>query len=196
MKSKKFLIGILVIVATLMLAACGNDNEETSQEETGQKENDENMNMDSDSHEDMDHSSSGEVPDDLEVAEDPKFEVGSQVVLKTDHMKGMQGAEATIVGAYDTTAYAVSYTPTTGGERVENHKWVIHEEIADVGEEPLEPGTEVTINASHMKGMNGANATIDTAKQTTVYMIDYVPTTGGDKVTNHKWVTGSEVSAE
>lgn len=32
-------------------------------------------------------------------------------------MKGMNGAEATIVGAYDTTAYTVSYTPKTGGKK-------------------------------------------------------------------------------
>ncbi|WP_404454112.1 DUF1541 domain-containing protein [Virgibacillus necropolis] len=191
MKSKKLIIGVLLIVSTLIVAACGNDNEEKSQ-----KENDENMSMDSGDHEGMEHSSSGEVPDDLEVAEDPKFEVGSQAILETDHMKGMQGAEATIVGAYDTIAYAISYTPTTGGERVENHKWVIQEEIVDAGGESLEPGTEVTINASHMKGMDGATAVIESAKQTTVYMIDYVPTTGEDKVTNHKWVTGGELSAE
>lgn len=109
-------------------------------------------------------------------------------------MEGMKGAEATIVGAYDTTAYAISYTPTTGGERVENHKWVIHEEIPDAGEAPLEPGSEVTINAEHMEGMDGVTAEIDSAEQTTVYMINFTPTTGGEEVTNHKWVTENELS--
>ena len=42
----------------------------------------------------------------------------------------MDGAIATIVGAYETTAYAISYTPVTGGERVENHKWVTGDEIS------------------------------------------------------------------
>lgn len=40
------------------------------------------------------------------------------------------GAKATIVGAYDTTAYAVTYTPTTGGPVVKNHKWVIESELS------------------------------------------------------------------
>lgn len=30
----------------------------------------------------------------------------------------MQGATATIVGVFDTTTYAISYTPVIGGERV------------------------------------------------------------------------------
>ncbi|MYL58498.1 DUF1541 domain-containing protein, partial [Virgibacillus halodenitrificans] len=37
-------------------------------------------------------------------------------------------------------------------------------------------------------------AKIDSAQKTTVYMVDYVPTTGGKKVTNHKWVTESELA--
>ncbi|MFC0274815.1 YdhK family protein [Metabacillus herbersteinensis] len=191
MKSKKLMIGLLLLISMLTLAACAGGNEDMSP-----KEDDENTDMDSGSHEGMDHSSSGEVPAGLKEAENPTYEVGSQAILETDHMEGMKGAEATIVGAYDTTAYAVSYTPTTGGERVENHKWVIQEEIEDAGEETLKPGAEVTLNASHMTGMDGATAEIDSAEQTTVYMIDYTPTTGGEKVTNHKWVTESELSAK
>lgn len=52
------------------------------------------------------------------------------------------------------------------------------------------------MEANHMEGMEGATATIDDAKSTTVYMIDYQPTTGGEEVKNHKWVTDSELSAE
>ncbi len=196
MKSKKIMIGIILLVFAFTFAACTNDNKEVSPEK-----NDNNMEMDSGTGEnmddmDMDHSSSGDVPKDLKLAENPTYEVGSKAIIETDHMEGMKGAEATIVGAYDTTAYVISYTPTNGGERVENHKWVIQEEIADAGEEPLEPGTEVTINASHMKGMDGATAEIESAEQTTVYMVDYTPTTGGEEVKNHKWVTESELSAE
>lgn len=106
----------------------------------------------------------------------------------------MKGAEATIVGAYDTTVYAISYTPTTGGERVTNHKWVIHEELIDAGEAPLEPGTEVKTEASHMEGMEDASVEIDSAEETTVYMVDFTTTTGGKEVKNHKWVTESELS--
>ena len=142
----------------------------------------------------MNHSGSGEVPENLKVAEHPSYKVGSQAIINTDHMKGMDGAEATIMGAYDTTAYAVSYIPTTGEEKVINHKWVIKEELENAGDETLEKGTKVTIEADHMEGMEGAKAEIDSAEQTTVYMIDYTPPTGGEKVTNHKWVTESELS--
>lgn len=196
MITKKFAIGIVSLITVITLAACASgDKETTPKKETNQTENTE-SNQGGMDHSNMDHSSSGEVPEDLKEAEDPKFEVGSKAVIKDAHMEGMKGAEATIVGAYDTTAYTVSYTPTTGGERVENHKWVIHEELKDVGDEPLEPGTEVVINASHMEGMDGATAEIDSAEQTTVYMIDFTTTTGGEKVTNHKWVTEDELEAE
>lgn len=73
-------------------------------------------------------------------------------------------------------------------------KWVIHEEFPEAGEELLEPGTEAVTDAAHMEGMKGATAEIDSAEKTTVYMIDFTPTTGGEKVTNHKWVTESELS--
>lgn len=57
------------------------------------------------------------------------------------------------------------YTPVTGGERVENHKWVIQERIKDANDKELESGTEVTIEANHMKGMKGAIAEIDSAEK-------------------------------
>ncbi|MDX1805836.1 MAG: YdhK family protein [Paenisporosarcina sp.] len=186
---------LLVPTLALALSACSDSSPEKDDMDDM---NHENTNMDSSSEEsmDMDHSGSGEVPEDLAVAENPTYKVGSKAIIETDHMEGMQGAEATIVGAYDTIAYAVSYTPTTGGERVENHKWVIQEEIKNAGDEPFEPGTKVKVEAEHMKGMDGASAEIDSAEPTTVYMIDYTPTTGGEKVTNHKWVTESELSVE
>jgi len=188
---KRIKMGILSLFAVVTLSACGGDKEELNHD-----------NMDMDTHTnskenmDMDHSGTGEVPEELKVAENPTFEVGSQAIIEADHMEGMNGAEATIVGAFDTTVYSVSYTPTTGGERVTNHKWVIHEELEEVDNEALEPGTQVTLDAAHMEGMQGATAEIDTAEETTIYMIDYTPTTGGDKVKNHQWVTESELSAK
>lgn len=186
---KKIILGIVSLFLVILVSACAANKEEG---------NHENMDMDKNSEEsmEMNHSGSGEIPEDLKVAENPTFEVGSQVIIEADHMEGMKGAVATIVGAFDTTAYAISYTPTTGGERVTNHKWVIHEEIKEADDETLEPGTEVTIEADHMEGMDGATAEIDSTELTTVYMIDYMPTTGGEKVTNHKWVTESELSAK
>ena len=175
---------MVTLALMLVLSACASN----------QKSSDKNSNMD---HKNMDmHSGSSEVPKALKVQENPTFKVGDQAVIKANHMEGMNGAKATIVGAYDTTAYEVTYTPTTGGPPVKNHKWVIHEEIKDTGSEPLKPGTDVTLEADHMKGMNGAKGTIDSADKTTVYMVDYIPTTGGEKVKSHKWVTESELSAK
>lgn len=192
----------IIVVLSLLLGACSNAaNEKKESKETDNNANTENTesadkteDIEGMDHSDMDMSSSGEVPEDLKAAENPTYKVGSKAIINADHMKGMKGAEATIVGAYDTTAYTVSYTPTTGGERVDNHKWVIHEEIPNAGAEPLKPGSEVTLDASHMKGMDGAAAVIDSAEKTTVYMVDFTPTTGGEKVKNHKWVTESELS--
>ncbi|MCM3164075.1 MULTISPECIES: YdhK family protein [Bacillaceae] len=185
---KKSALLSLLAALFLVLGACSDPNNEN----TEGTENTENM--DGMDHSNMNHSSSGEVPEDLKVAENPTYGVGSQAIIESEHMEGMKGAKATIVGAYDTIVYAISYTPTTGGERVENHKWVIHEEIPDAGEEPLEPGTEITIDAAHMEGMDGATAEITSAEATTVYMVDFTPTTGGEEVKNHKWVTESELS--
>ena len=201
--SRNIIMVLFSIFTVFLLAACTGGTEETGPEENTGNETESNTEEDTeseaDSHEGMDHSemdmsSSGEVPENLKEAENPTYEVGSQATIETDHMEGMNGAEATIAGAYETTVYTVSYTPTTGGEEVTNHKWVIHEELEDPGEAPLEPGTEVTMNADHMTGMNGAIAEIDSAEETTVYMVDFIPTTGGEEVTNHKWVTENELS--
>ncbi|MGO5014919.1 YdhK family protein [Niallia sp. Sow4_A1] len=158
----------------------------------------ENSDKESSQTEQHEHQETGspEIPEGLEPAADPKYKEGSQVILKANHMEGMDGAEATVLNAFDTIAYQVTYTPTTGGEPVKNHKWVIQDEIKDAGSEMLEKGTEVTLEADHMEGMKGAKATIESAENTTVYMVDYQPTTGGEMVTNHKWVTEEEVFAE
>lgn len=188
----KIMLGIISITAVYTLSACtgNNNNEEAVQDETNEMTEDvHEMN-----HSDMNHSGSKEVPEGLKVAKNPTFPVRSEAIIQSDHMSGMKGARATIVGAYDTTVYTVSYTPSSGGEPVTNHKWVIHEELEGVGEAPLETGTEVTITANHMEGMEGATATIDSAEETTVYMIDFTSITG-EQITNHKWVTESELSA-
>lgn len=190
-------LGFLYIAVALflVLGACSDPNEKNeTQENNNELNNDiELQDEEMDDHAGMDHSGSEKVPEGLKVAENPAYEVGSNVILRDGHMEGMIGAEATIIGAYDTTAYSISYTPATGGERVENHKWIIHEELKDSGEEPLEPGTEAVTTASHMEGMKDTTVVIESAKPTTVYMIDYKPTTGGEKVTNHKWVTEDEM---
>ena len=205
MVKNKMMMGAASVFAALALSACQADPspadapvdmDEQMDENMGDNADDMNNQMDEqmgdeDDHM-MDHSGSGEIPDDLEEAQDPKYAVGTQAIITTDHMTGMKDAEATIVGAYDTTVYAVSYTPS-GGAPVENHKWVIHEELENAGGEPFQEGDEVVLDADHMQGMDGVTATVDSAQQTTVYMIDFNAMDSGEKVTNHKWVTEDEL---
>ncbi|WP_110111849.1 YdhK family protein [Bacillus sp. CGMCC 1.16541] len=199
--NKKLTLAMTSAFLAFALTACGGNNENTqepnseeqpSSEESMEEGHEGHEGMD---HSGMDHSSSGEVPEGLKEAENPTYPVGSQAMIEKGHMKGMEGVEATIVGAYDTVAYVVSYDPTNGGERVKDHKWIVHEEIKDAGDKPFEQGEEVTLEANHMEGMNGAKATIESAEETTVYMIDYT-STDGEEVKNHQWVTESELSAK
>lgn len=202
MKKQKVVLGISSMLLIFLLSACANGGEpsqnENADNETETQENVNNSEEESDSTGEMDHSemnhSGGEVPQGLTEAENPTYPVGSKVILHADHMAGMNGAEATVSGAFDTTVYSVTYTPTTGGEPVENHKWVVHEEIENPSEESYKPGDQVVLNAEHMKGMDGATATIDTAEQTTVYMVDYTDEETGEQITNHMWVTEDELS--
>ncbi|MGE6753870.1 YdhK family protein [Rossellomorea sp. NPDC071047] len=191
--SKKTIL-LLVIALFLLLGACSNNEEDTGHEGGSDQEMKEEM--DGMGHDDMNHSSTstGEVPEGLKEAANPTYPVGSKAIIQDDHMKGMKGAEALISGAYETVVYTVTYTPTTGGEKVKDHKWVIHEEVADYGEEPYASGDEVVLDADHMEGMKDATATVESAEETTVYMVDFTPVTGGEEVKNHKWVTESELS--
>lgn len=133
----------------------------------------------------------GPPPEGIAEATDPTYPVGTRVILTADHMPGMKGAEATISGAFDTTAYAVSFTPTDGGDPVTDHKWVVQEELKNPGEPPLAAGTEVVLTADHMSGMKGVEATIDSSTDETVYMVNFEM--NGMKMTNHKWVVESEI---
>ncbi|MEG0258419.1 MAG: YdhK family protein [Lysinibacillus sp.] len=194
MKNIKWRTTLLTLTAALALSACSGDSTEPKEEDKTQEESpksDSHATMD---HSNMDHSSSGEVPETLKDAENPTYPVGRKALITDSHMDGMEGAVATIVGAYDTTAYIISYNPTTGGTRVEQHKWVIHEELIDAGTAPLAVGTEVRTDATHMEGMANAVVIIEEAIPTTVYMIDYSSTTDEQAVKNHKWVTESELS--
>ena len=183
----KGLIGLGIFLMVL-LSACSNSNtENNNQADTGTEATME--------HGNMEHSDSEELPEGLKEATNPTFSLESQAVITADHMPGMKDATATIVGAYDTTVYAVSYTPTTGGEPVKNHKWVIQEDLENAGDTPFKQGETVVLAADHMPGMKGATATVDSAQSTTIYMVDYVPTTGGDPVRNHKWLTADELTA-
>ncbi|KOY81722.1 YdhK family protein [Lysinibacillus macroides] len=186
-------IVLLTAVILLGLSACTEDMTKPTSTSNDHNETAQHTEMD---HSMMNHSSSGEVPVTLKNAENPKFPVGSIAILTDGHMEGMKGAEATIVGAYDTTAYIISYTAASDGRRVEKHKWVIHEELIDPEKAPLAPGTEVKTAATHMEGMENSTVLIDEAIQTTVYMIDYTSTTNSEAVKNHKWVTEEELAMQ
>lgn len=204
-KIKKPVLLSFLAALFLILGACSNSNDDSeskkemdhgnmdmSDSETDDSGTDDNSN----GMEGMDHSGDGEIPEGLEEAQNPTYPVGSEAIINAEHMEGMNGAEATIVGAYSTTVYSVTYTPTTGGEKVEDHKWVIHQELENADETPYKAGDEVVLNADHMEGMDGATAKVDTAERTTIYMVDYIDTKTGEEVTNHQWVTESELSAK
>ena len=135
----------------------------------------------------------GPAPEGIEPAADPAHPVGTEVTLVADHMPGMEGAAATVVGAYETTAYSVDYRPTTGGPEVTDHKWVVQEELEDAGAERLPDGAAVTLAADHMPGMQGAEGTVHSSTDETVYMVDYE--SDGMRMRNHKWVVESEIAS-
>jgi hypothetical protein len=77
---------------------------------------------------------------------------------------------------------------------VKHYKWVIHEEIGNAGIAPFEPGDHVLLHVDHAEGMDGAGATIESAKPTTVYMVNFFNTKTGSEVKNYQWVTEDELS--
>ena len=210
MKDTNKKLGAVLLSSALLLGACGakDDNgqtestepttttEETTDTETTQNTNDaeEKEAANEDGHEDMEHDESGEVPEGMKEAENPTYPVESEVVIENDHMPGMKGAKGTVVGVFDTIAYEVTYKDTKTGETVANHKWVVHEELENAQDEPYQAGDEVVLEASHMPGMKGATATIDSAEKTNVYMVTYTDTESGKEIENHKWMSEDELS--
>lgn len=184
--------------AALVLAGCANgtgDDQQTAPSVTEEHQGHGGDNTESGDGE-MDHSmehpmDGGPAPEGITEASDPTYPVGTEVQLTADHMEGMDGAAATISGAFQTYTYSVNYTPAGGGDPVTDHKWVVQEEIQDAGDERLADGSEATLLAEHMEGMQGAPATIASSTDETVYMVDYE--SDGMKMTNHKWVVESEI---
>ncbi len=207
MKYNKKWLGAVLLSAGLILTACSTSNEgqtDTTEPastienttDTAENTNDvtENESSNESGHGDMEHDESGDLPEGIKEAENPAYPVGSQVVIQNDHMPGMMGASGTVVGVFDTVAYEVTYQDTKTGETVANHKWVIHEELENPQAEPYQQGDEVILKASHMPGMEGASATIDSAHDTRVYMVTYTDTESGETIENHKWMAEDELS--
>ena len=195
-------LSALILVPTLALASCGNssDDDHAGHEGHAASSADTSAPESAAPGHDMggmdmhDHAmDGGDEPAGIADATDPTYPVGTRVTVTADHMAGMEGAAATVTGAFSTTVYAVSYTPTDGGTPVHDHRWVVHEELENPGSAPLADGTEVTIDADHMPGMKGAHATVDSSTQETVYMVD-ITTADGMTMTNHRWVTESELA--
>ncbi|ALU40318.1 hypothetical protein AS188_11725 [Kocuria flava] len=177
-------VGAGLLSAAILLTGCAADNTDEDPPGNSPEEHGE--------HGGMEHpADGGPVPEGMTEATDPTYPVGTEVTLTADHMDGMDGATATIVGAYDTYTYSVDYTPTTGGDPITDHKWVVQEELEGAGDERLPDGTEVTLAAAHMDGMDGAAATIASSTEETVYVVDYEA--DGMTMTNHKWVVESEI---
>lgn len=178
----------------LVLAGCASgadDNQQTDPSATEEHQGHGGNNAES-GDEEMEHPmDGGPAPEGIAEASEPTYPVGTEVQLTADHMEGMEGATATISGAFDTYTYSVNYTPAGGGDPVTDHKWVVQEEIEDAGDARLADGTEVTLLAEHMEGMEGVKAIIASSTDETVYMVDYE--TDGMKMTNHKWVVESEI---
>lgn len=171
----------LILASILVLSACSNSKEQNEESKDQKHENH------------MNHNSESKALEDMTSTKKGKFKPGDKVTITTAHMPGMKSAEATVKGAYKTHAYVVSYKPTNGDEKINNHKWVVNEEIKDAPEKGFEKGATVKLEANHMDGMKGAQAKIDDVKNTTVYMLDYKSTKNNKMVKNHKWMIGDEL---
>ncbi|MGX7197631.1 YdhK family protein [Enterococcus olivae] len=190
---KRMFVSLFVGSFLLILGACASTDTQDSEHEEHSTVTEAST---SDTEEEMmHHHGSGEIPANMVPAVDPKYPIGATVKLTATHMPGMDGAEATVAGAYDTTIYEVTYTPTDDGPEVANHKWVVHEELQDPGN-PALPGDTVVLEADHMEGMQGATAVVTDAIEGTVYVVNYQPTDGGEMMTNHMWVTEDEMTEE
>lgn len=180
MMRKKLRIIMLALVMLVALGACGLEKNTSTNHDMESTES-----MDG-----MEHD--GSIPDSMVDATNPKFPVGSNVTLLANHMPGMKDSEGEVVQAYETKIYEVSYQPTTGGKMVNNHQWVVNEELDDASKN-AQKGDTVILNAEHMEGMDGAKAQVDKVIEGTVYVVNYIPTDGGEVVENHMWVTEDEL---
>lgn len=180
----------------LLLVACGNDEKTVDPTENNPAEDELSNGTNQDDATPLDDEvlpGTVKMLEGIKVEENPKYPVGSKVMILADHLADMEGAEGVIVGAYDTTAYSVEYLPTSGGEKVV-YKWLIDQELEGVNGAGLDKGIDVVIRADHVEGMEGASGEIVDSNRSTVYMVNF-KTTSGKEVKNYKWLTEDELSA-
>lgn len=211
MKKVKSFTWITLLTSTVLLSACSNSNNDEEDQMDNMSESSSMMMDDSDQHTEdssgdmehgdmdhgdmeMDHNRNEDEPDNMQEAENPQYPVGEEVEIEDAHMDIMEGVTATITGAYDTTLYQVTFTPEDSDEPMEDHKWVVKEELeADDDTDDFEVGDEATLTADHMAGMQGQTAVITGTHDGPAYMIDFEPADGSEEFTNHKWVTEDEL---
>ncbi|MFB4213466.1 DUF1541 domain-containing protein [Shouchella sp. JSM 1781072] len=131
------------------------------------------------------------VPEQLAVADEPAFPIGSKAIIKSDELPGMQYAVATIKGAYDTTAYEIQYTLADGSDQM-TYKWVLAEEFLEFRDEPFKNGELVQVDPDALPDLNGANVQIVDHQETTVYMVDFI-STSKEEIENFKWVSEEDL---
>ncbi|WEV45290.1 YdhK family protein [Streptococcaceae bacterium ESL0687] len=199
MKKHNFLQAGLVLLVALSLGACANKNEskDTSSDMSSSSSmsqmdsmSSSGMSMDETSKMNMNGSA---APADLKNAVNPKFPVGSEITITADHMPGMKGASGKVVGVYDTKLYTVDYMDTEDHQMVTNHKYLIADEIKG----DLTVGSKITLEADHMTGMKGAEGAIVAISDGPAYMVDYTSNDSSKMmVTNHKWLSQSEIESK
>ncbi|WEV60789.1 YdhK family protein [Streptococcaceae bacterium ESL0729] len=199
MKKTNFLKASAVLLLALSLGACSTkeSSKNTSSEMTNSSSMSQMDNMSSSSMS-MDEMSKmnmngSPAPADLKAAADPKFPVGSEITITADHMPGMKGASGKVVGVYDTKLYTVDYMDTEDHQMVTNHKYLIADEIKG----DLTVGSKITLEADHMSGMKGASGSIVAISDGPAYMVDYTSNDSSKMmVTNHKWLSQSELESK
>ncbi|MBW1605080.1 DUF1541 domain-containing protein [Lactobacillus sp. Sy-1] len=137
----------------------------------------------------------GKAPKGLMMAKNAKYMKGTKVKILANHMSGMKGAIATVVGAYNTDLYTIDYTPTNGGKEVKNHKYVVSKEIKASKKGQLKVGSKITVEADHMTGMKGAKGKIVSIKKGPAYMVTFKATNSSTVYKNHKWLAQSDLAS-
>lgn len=190
-----YLVSILILFGCSMNKQTKEDNEAGSNVTNYQEDVDKEMEEEkiNNSHQAVNESTWGELPEGIKEAKNPKYPVGTKVIINAAHDAEMKGQEGVVVGAYDTIAYSVTYQPTNEDHEEVNYKWVVQEEVKGMADDPLKEHSEVIIYANRELGMKGAEGIIETVQETTVYMVDY-KTKDGRNIKNYQWFIESELS--